>query len=94
LESAAGWKISAIGDEYSMGDQVDLPIDKKEELQPRRLHGRRSQPVEQLEEVIEEIRRLMLNSVKNYQQEEAEQKGACKSSREEAATTTTKQWSR
>jgi hypothetical protein len=43
-----------------MGDQVDLPIDKEEELQQGRLHTK-SQPLEQLDEVIEEIRRLMLS---------------------------------
>jgi hypothetical protein len=46
----------------SRGDQVDLPIDK-EEVQQSSLQ-RRSQPTEQLEEVIEEIRRLMLRSAK------------------------------
>jgi hypothetical protein len=35
-----------------MGGQVDLPIDKEEELQQASMKIR-SQPVEQLEEVIE-----------------------------------------
>jgi hypothetical protein len=61
LESAVEWKFSAIGDQGSMGDQVDLPIDK-EEVQQGSLHERRSQSVEKLEEVIEEIRRRMLRS--------------------------------
>jgi hypothetical protein len=44
-----------------MGDQDDLPTDK-EELQPRRMH-KKSQPlVDQLDRVIEEIRRMMLRS--------------------------------
>jgi hypothetical protein len=60
LESALEWQLSATrGDENSMGDQVDLPIAKKEVLQ-RRLPKR--QPLEQLDRVIEEIRRLMLKS--------------------------------
>jgi hypothetical protein len=42
-----------------MGDRVDLPIDK--EMYPRRLH-KKSQPLEQLDKVIEEIRKLMLRS--------------------------------
>jgi hypothetical protein len=40
-----------------MGDQDDLPFE--EEVQQRRLH-KKSQPLEQLDRVIEEIRRLML----------------------------------
>jgi hypothetical protein len=60
LEFAAGWQAKCHKrDENSMGDQVDLPI-AKEEVQQRRLP--KSQPLEQLEEVIEEIRRLMLRS--------------------------------
>jgi hypothetical protein len=43
-----------------MGDHDDIPTD--EEVQPRRLHEE-SQPLEQLDEVIEEIRRLMIQSV-------------------------------
>jgi hypothetical protein len=43
-----------------MGDHDDLPTDK-EELQQRRLH-KKSQPLEQLDRVIEEIRKLMLRS--------------------------------
>jgi hypothetical protein len=62
-DSVAGCLVSSTGDKYSRGDQVDIPIEKKEELQSRRLHGRRSHLVEQLDEVIEEIRRLMLRSM-------------------------------
>jgi hypothetical protein len=62
LNFAAGWKAKAtIDEENNMGDQVDLPI-CREEMQPRRLH-KENQPWEQLEEVIEGIRRLMLKSV-------------------------------
>jgi hypothetical protein len=44
-----------------MGDQVDLPIDKEEEVQQRGLH-KKSQPLEQLDRVIDKIRKLMLKS--------------------------------
>jgi hypothetical protein len=44
-----------------MADLVDLPTDKEEEAQPRRLH-KESQPLDQLDEVIEGIIRLMLRS--------------------------------
>jgi hypothetical protein len=61
LESAAEWPHSATKrDKDSMGDRVDLPTEMKE-LQQRRLHTE-NQPLEQVDEVIEEIRRLMLNS--------------------------------
>jgi hypothetical protein len=43
-----------------MGGQTNLPIEKTE-VQQRRLHTK-SQPLEQLDKVIEEIRRLMLSS--------------------------------
>jgi hypothetical protein len=92
MNFAAEWQVKATRDgENHKGDRVDLPIDKKE-LQPRRLH-KINQPLEQLEEVIEEIRRLMLRSAQESVSKEAEQKEACHSSRE-ATTTTTKQWSR
>jgi hypothetical protein len=42
-----------------MGDQMIYPLIKK--LQQRRLH-KKSQPLEQLDRVIEEIRKLMLRS--------------------------------
>jgi hypothetical protein len=44
-----------------MGDLVDLPTDKDEEVQLRRLQ-KKSQPWEQLDEENEKIRRLMLKS--------------------------------
>jgi hypothetical protein len=60
LESAAKWPLNAIKrDEDNMGGQTNLPIEKKE-VQQRRLHTK-SQPLEQLDKVIEEIRRLMLS---------------------------------
>jgi hypothetical protein len=64
LKFAAEWKLSATrGDEDNMRDQVGLSIDKygEEEVQQKRLH-KKSQPQEQLEEVIEEIKKLMLRS--------------------------------
>jgi hypothetical protein len=61
LESAVEWPLSATKrDKDSRGDRADLPIEKTE-VQQRRLHTK-SQPLEQLDEVIEEIRRLMLRS--------------------------------
>jgi hypothetical protein len=64
LKSATEWKISATrGDEDNMEDQVDLSINKygEEEVKQRRLH-KKSQPLERLDMVIEEIRKLMLRS--------------------------------
>jgi hypothetical protein len=60
LEVATGWENNATKKEDDMGDQYDLPIDK-EELQQRRQH-KKIQPLEQLDRVIEEIRRLKLRS--------------------------------
>jgi hypothetical protein len=61
LNFVAEWQAEATEEENSMGDLVDLPIDKDEEVQLRRLH-KESQPLDQLDEVIEGIRRLMLRS--------------------------------
>ena len=52
-----------------MEDLVDLPTDKDEEVQPRRLH-KESQPLDQLDEVIEGIRRLMSRSATETASEE------------------------
>ena len=61
MEFAAEWPLSATKrDKYSRGYRADLPIEKTE-VRQRRLHTK-SQPLEQLDEVIEEIRRLMLSS--------------------------------
>ena len=60
MESVVGWKDKATGDEGIKGDQVDLTIDKKE-VQQSSLQNK-DHPIEQLDEVIEEIRRLMLGS--------------------------------
>jgi hypothetical protein len=60
-ESTAESTTCAIEEEEDgMGDLVDLPI-CREEVQWSRLQ-KKSQPLEQLDKVIEEIRRLMLNS--------------------------------
>jgi hypothetical protein len=61
LNFVAGWQAKVIGEENSMGDLVDLSIDKDEKVQPRRLH-KESQPLDQLDEIIEEIRRMMSRS--------------------------------
>jgi hypothetical protein len=65
LESVVVFQANATGDEGKKGDQVDLPFDvyEEEELELSRLHERRCQPTEKLEEVIEEIREIMLKSV-------------------------------
>jgi hypothetical protein len=42
-----------------MGDLFDLPTDNNEEVQSRILH-KKSQPLDQLDDVIKGIRRLML----------------------------------
>jgi hypothetical protein len=65
LESSVGWQANSTRDEGSKGDQVDLPFNvyEEEELQPSRLQ-RKNQPAEEMEEVIKEIRELMLKSTK------------------------------
>jgi hypothetical protein len=52
-----------------MGDRVDLPTDDKEELQQRRLH-KKSQPLEQLDRVIEEIKEVDVEVSRSSQQRE------------------------
>jgi hypothetical protein len=72
LKSVAEWQLNATrGSKYNIGDRVYLPIDKHEEkeVQQRRLH-KKIQPLEQLVEVIEEIRKLMLRSVEAINKEE------------------------
>jgi hypothetical protein len=61
LNFAEGWKVEAIEEEDRMGDRDDLPI-CREEVQRSRLK-KESQPWEQLDEMIEEIRRLMIRSI-------------------------------
>ena len=64
-------------DEVGMGDHDDLPNGQKF-LQLRRLQ-QQNQPLEQLDEVIEQIRRLMVDSADTASRERL-------SIREEAAT--------
>jgi hypothetical protein len=91
LESAAEWPVSVTGDEGSMGDQDDLPLDQHEELQPSRLH-KENQPDRAAgrgdrgdKGVDVEVNR------RSCQQGEAGQRRTCMSSREDE---TTKQQSR
>jgi hypothetical protein len=61
LNFAAEWQLNATREEeYGMGGLVDLPI-CREEVQWSRLQ-KESQPWEQLDEIIEEIIRLMIKS--------------------------------
>jgi hypothetical protein len=55
-----------------MGDHCDLPNCRKF-LQLRRLHEQ-SQPLEQLDEVIEEIRELMIRSAETVSKEKLSRK--------------------
>jgi hypothetical protein len=66
MKSAAEWTISAI-EEHGMGDHDDLPICRKE-MKLRRLHEQ-NQPLEQLDEVIEKIRELMIRSTETASEE-------------------------
>jgi hypothetical protein len=61
MESPAEWPSGATKEENNKGDLVDPPTDKKKELQSRRLH-KKSHPLEKLDMMIEEIRKMMLRS--------------------------------
>jgi hypothetical protein len=61
MNFAEGWQVEAIEEEDRLGDRDDLPI-CREEVQRSRLK-KESQPWEQLDEIIEEIRRLMIRSI-------------------------------
>jgi hypothetical protein len=76
MKSAAEWQLEATDEdeEDGMGDPENLPMCQKN-LQLRRLHEQ-SQPLEQLDEVIEEIRRLMLGSVETASEERLGRKEA------------------
>jgi hypothetical protein len=74
LNFAAGWKLSATTEEKDgMGDHVDLPIEETE-LQPRRLQ-KESQPLEQLDEEIEQLRKMMLKSAEEISRGKLNNKG-------------------
>jgi hypothetical protein len=76
MKSAAGWQVKATeeDEEDGMGDHDDLP-NCSQILQLRRLHEQ-SQPLEQLDEVIEKIRRLMVESAETTSKEELGRKVA------------------
>jgi hypothetical protein len=84
VEAAAEWKAKATRDEEdNLGDQCDLPIDK-EEVQQASLQ-KESQPMEQLDEVVEEIRKLMLGSAEEaVSKEKLDKKETCTSSGDDA----------
>jgi hypothetical protein len=63
-----------IDEEDGMGDHCDLSIYRKI-LQQRRLHEQ-SQPLEQLDEVIKKIRRLMVDSAETTSKEKLGRKAA------------------
>jgi hypothetical protein len=48
-----------------MGDRVDIPTNKEKEVQQRGLH-KKSQPLEKLDKVIEEIIKMMLLTYIDY----------------------------
>jgi hypothetical protein len=69
LKFSAGGEAKATRDgENIKGDQVNPPTNK-EELQLRRLH-KESQPMEQLDRVIEELRKMMLRSAEVFRKGE------------------------
>jgi hypothetical protein len=61
LNFVVGWQVEAIEEEDGMGNLVDLPICREEVQQSR--PQKESHPWEKLDEIIEEIRRLMIRSV-------------------------------
>jgi hypothetical protein len=67
-----------------MGDHSDLPNGQKF-LQPRRLQ-KQSQPLEQLDEVIEDIRRLMLRSAQTSSEEKLGRRKGSSAAEAAAAT--------
>jgi hypothetical protein len=76
LKSAVEWKFSITGEEDSMRGQYNLSFhQQKEEMQQNNLHEGRSQPTEQLDRVIEQIRRLMLRSAQEAVSKEKLNKG-------------------
>jgi hypothetical protein len=66
-------------DEDDMGDHDDLPICKNK-MQLRRLHEQR-QPLQQLDEEIEDIKRLMLGSVETTSKEKLGRKAVAAAKR-------------
>jgi hypothetical protein len=76
LKSVAEWQLEATDEDEKdgMGDHSDLP-DGQKFLQLRRLQEQ-DQPLEQLDEVIEEIRELMLRSAWTTSEEKLGRKKA------------------
>ena len=74
IKSTAEWQLEATDEdeEDGMGYHDDLPNCRKF-LQPRRLHEQ-DQPLEQLDAVIEDIRRLMLRSAETASEERLSRK--------------------
>jgi hypothetical protein len=73
LNFAEGWQVEATEEEDSLGDRDDLPI-CREEVQRSRLQ-KESQPWEKLDEIIEEIRRLMIRSIEAVNKGKLNNKG-------------------
>jgi hypothetical protein len=73
LNFAAGWQVEATEEEDSLGDRDDLPI-CREEVQWSMLQ-KESHPWEQLDEEIENIRRLMSRSAAETASEEELSRG-------------------
>jgi hypothetical protein len=93
MESAAGWQVKATRDEEDgMGDHDDLPICRKK-LQQRRLHEQ-GQPGKQLDEMIEDIRRLMLRSAETASKEKLGRREATAAAAEQQKQQTAERWSR
>jgi hypothetical protein len=76
--------------EEGVGDHSDLPMCRKF-LQLRRLHEQ-SQPLEQLDEVIEDIRRMMVDLEETASKEKLGRKAA--SATTEVAAAAAGRWSR
>jgi hypothetical protein len=84
MKSAVEWTLSSTEDKGDgMGDHCDLSICRKI-LQQRRLHEQ-SQPLEQLDEVIEKIRRLMIESAETASKEKLGREATVASSKQQAA---------
>jgi hypothetical protein len=94
MDFAAGWQVKATeaDEEDGKGDHSDLPNCRKI-LQLRRLHEQ-IQPLEQLDEVIEEIRELMMRSAETTNKEKLGRREATTTAAAAEATTTTRKWSR
>jgi hypothetical protein len=85
LEYATEWLVTVTKYESNMGVQYDTPTRRHEDLHLRRLH-QKHQSMKQLEEVIEDIRELMLRSREEFvSKEKLEIKEPARVSRGDAA---------